>query len=153
MKNSKKGFTLIELLVVVAVIGILASVILIGLAGFRGRGRDARRLTDLSQLQTGLELFFNTCSKYPTVITGLISPGANPNCIGGPPSIGITRIPTDPSTGANYAYGINGAANRYTLGATLEESNSALKDDIDGPSNDVACGSAGPTDTIYCTTI
>ena len=52
--TGKKGFTLIELLVVIAVIGILASVILVGVASFRGKGRDARRVSDVRQLQNAL---------------------------------------------------------------------------------------------------
>ena len=62
----RKGFTLIELLVVVAVIGILASVILLGLSSVRGKGRDSRRISDLKNIQNGLELFFNACNKYPS---------------------------------------------------------------------------------------
>ena len=83
----KKGFTLIELLIVVTIIGLLASVILVGLQGFRSAGRDARRVADIRQVQAGLELYFNKCRYYP----GLPQP-ASP-C--GPP---VRLDPSDPAT-------------------------------------------------------
>ena len=47
IKDSNRGFTLMELLIVVAIIGLLASMILVGLSSFRTRGRDARRIFDV----------------------------------------------------------------------------------------------------------
>ncbi len=51
MKNTK-GFTLIELLVVIAIIGILSSVVLASLSTARAKSRDARRISDIGQMQT-----------------------------------------------------------------------------------------------------
>lgn len=63
LKN--KAFTLIELLVVVAIIGLLSSVVLASLNTARMKGRDARRIADLSQIRTALELFYNDNGYYP----------------------------------------------------------------------------------------
>lgn len=62
----KKGFTLIELLVVVAIIGILTSMALVALSDARQRARDARRVSDIRQIMTALELYYLDYSRYPT---------------------------------------------------------------------------------------
>lgn len=49
--RARGGFTLIELLVVVAIIGLLASVVFASLTTARARGRDARRVSDLREMQ------------------------------------------------------------------------------------------------------
>ncbi|MEK7995391.1 MAG: type II secretion system protein, partial [Planctomycetota bacterium] len=61
----KRGFTLIELLVVIAIIGMLSSVILASLNTARQKARDARRLSDMKQIQTALELYYDTNRAYP----------------------------------------------------------------------------------------
>ena len=67
MKNIKeKGFTLIELLVVIAIIGILAAVVLVSLNSARAKSRDAKRLADVRQIQTALEIFYNDNGSYPS---------------------------------------------------------------------------------------
>jgi len=64
MKN-KKGFTLIELLVVVAIMGLLSAMAIVSLNNARARARDARRLADVKQMQTALELYFLDTYAYP----------------------------------------------------------------------------------------
>ena len=68
-KKSQQGFTLIEILIVVAIIAILASVVLVGLGPTQAQGRDARRISDLREVQTGLELYYNKNGVYPTAST------------------------------------------------------------------------------------
>lgn len=139
MRN-KKGFTLIEVLIVVAIVGILASVVLVGLGPVQKRGRDARRISDLRQAQTGLELYYNKNGSYPassdwaTLTNTLKSAG-----------IGVSNIPKDPSAGKTYMYVSNGSS--YVVGATLEDgSNPILNEDIDSnPISGFSCG-----DPVYC---
>lgn len=64
--SESRGFTLIELLVVIAIIGILSSVVLASLNGARKKGRDARRKTDMKQLQVALEMYYDTNNAYPS---------------------------------------------------------------------------------------
>jgi len=64
--KSKKAFTLIELLVVIAIIGILTTIAVISLNNARAKARDAKRVADIKQVQTALELFFNDQGRYPT---------------------------------------------------------------------------------------
>jgi len=63
LKN--KGFTLIELLVVVAIIGLLSSVVLASLNTARTKGRDTKRISEIRQLQTALEFYYDKNGSYP----------------------------------------------------------------------------------------
>lgn len=67
-KNNKNsdGFTLIELLVVVAIIALLSSIALIALMSARQKSRDMKRLGDMAQMNTGLELYFTLNKGYPS---------------------------------------------------------------------------------------
>ncbi len=67
--RKQKGFTLIELLVVIAIIGLLSTLAVVALNNARMKARDARRVSDIKQIQTALELFYNDASGYPTNIT------------------------------------------------------------------------------------
>ena len=147
MFKNKKGFTLIELLVVVAIIGILASIILASLNSARKKGRDARRIADIKEIQLALELYFDAYRDYPTTLSSLA-----PNY--------IPVVPKDP-LGATYAYErCTGGGNIiYHLGASLEEStNPALSSDLDNPPSGCSGGwandnfpcIAGPGQGSYC---
>jgi len=57
-KRGQKGFTLIELLVVIAVIGMLASIVLVSLGPVRKKGRDARRMSDIRQINLAMEMCY-----------------------------------------------------------------------------------------------
>ena len=71
--RKKQGFTLIELLVVIAIIGLLSTLAVVALNNARQKARDAKRVSDIKQIQTALELYFNDASAYPTTITEPIS--------------------------------------------------------------------------------
>jgi len=79
MKRKKLGFTLIELLVVIAIIGLLSTLSIIALNQARARSRDARRLADVKQIQTALEMYYSDMGSYPALISmtgGNIATGA-----------------------------------------------------------------------------
>lgn len=67
IKNWQKprGFTLIELLVVISIIGILSTLAVVSLNDARGKARDAKRISDIKQVQTALELFLADRNGYP----------------------------------------------------------------------------------------
>lgn len=128
MKSYKRGFTLIELLVVIAIIGILASIVLASLDSARKKGRDARRIADVKQLQLALELYYDQNNQFPTALSTTTLVANN----------FISTIPTDPQSNLPYAYvGLLGSSSAscasYHLGAKLENTtNSALNTDTDG---------------------
>ncbi len=62
----REGFTLIELLVVIAIIGILASLILFSIQHVKAKARDAKRLSDMRQIQEALELYRGDHGRYPS---------------------------------------------------------------------------------------
>lgn len=64
MKN--RAFTLIELLIVISVIGILSAIIIASLNNARARARDAKRMVDLKNIQTALEMYYMEHGKYPS---------------------------------------------------------------------------------------
>ena len=75
MKKNKKGFTLIELLVVIAIIGILATIVLVSLNTARQKARDARRISDLRQVQLALQMYYDSNSAYPSALVDLVTSG------------------------------------------------------------------------------
>jgi prepilin-type N-terminal cleavage/methylation domain-containing protein len=122
----KKGFTLIELLVVMSIIALLTSVILTSLSGVRSKARDTRRLGDVRQVATALELYRTTNGTYPIVTswrgycTGFNSSGTytTSGATGYIPNLAPNYIPTlpvdprYPTTGC-YLYQSNSAGTEY----------------------------------------
>lgn len=117
MTINKKGFTLIELLVVIAIIGILSSVVLASLNTAREKSRDARRVSDMRQLQLALELYFDENRTYPVAAEGLVSATLTALATDGH----IAVLPSDPlGVAPNQDYMYEGAATDYCLGTQIE---------------------------------
>ena len=103
LKQNQKGFTLIELLVVIAIIGLLASVVLLALNSARQKSRDAKRLADVRQIATALELYYDAAvggsNGYPG--TAGFTAGIAPGYMGAVPTF---PTPADGCNTASYAY-------------------------------------------------
>ncbi len=61
---NKKGFTLIELMVVIAVIGILASVVMVAYPRAQSRAKDGVVMADADQLRTAAEITKDEVGDY-----------------------------------------------------------------------------------------
>ena len=125
---NKKGFTLIELLVVIAIIGLLSTLAVVALGSARTKARNAKRVADLRQVATALELYFTDSNQYPAVSPGQALGAGNYACLGtaGFGAVGcagahIDNIPDDPVAAQAYTYTASGTApTSYTVDATLE---------------------------------
>lgn len=152
MRNKKQsGFTLIELLVVIAIIGVLAATALVAMNSARVKARDAKRLTDVRQIMTALELYYDTNGSYPNMIayhypassqdvnwTGAFQTALSPY---------IAKLPVDPS-GLLYAYSATNSGRSYGI-MVHQENNSALVNNDGGYFNSTTTYyEAGPSPAI-----
>ncbi|MFC1788188.1 type II secretion system protein [Patescibacteria group bacterium] len=65
MESQQKGFTLIELLVVIAIIALVGTLAAVAVNSARSKQRDATRLSNIRQMQSALEDYFNESNAYP----------------------------------------------------------------------------------------
>lgn len=115
------GFTLVELMIAVAMIAIIASAaitFLDPLAQIR-RANDARRKSDLSQIQKALELYYQDYERYPNELNSRIVSNGSTIDWGQPWSPYMARVPKDP-TGGVYVYKAGSNNQSYMLYAWLE---------------------------------
>ncbi len=139
---STYGFTLVELLVTISIIVLLTGIIMTNITSSRSKSRDAKRISDVGQIQLALELYFDRCHQYPTPSSGgalvEISDTFLTKGEGCPAGVTfgsfISHVPTPP-TGANqtaYAYQVNNNATptNYVLQAILENYNEVVKDSL-----------------------
>ncbi len=138
-----KGFTLIELLVVIAIIGVLNAVVTAQFSQAKAKSRDAKRVSDIAQLQLIFESYYDRCGEYPvfngTAPAVTLNSGSSVAINNGCPTgvtLGsfITRMPQPPSAGESYTYVINPipAPTDYHLSAVLETTQgTAFNDDAD----------------------
>ena len=89
LSSAGAGFTLIELLVVIAIIGLLSTLAVVALNNARMKSRDAKRVSDIKQIQTALELYYNDANSYPA--TG------NPPVISYAGTSYMASVPTNPA--------------------------------------------------------
>jgi prepilin-type N-terminal cleavage/methylation domain-containing protein len=120
-EDRTRGFSIIELLVSIAIIGILATIVLASTKKARQNGRDARRRSDLKQLQIAITAYYDTNSAYPSTGGAWYSsetgdavsnnggnwiPGLAPKYIDALPRdpLGVTSIPSCSGWKAAYLY-------------------------------------------------
>lgn len=75
--KKSSGFTLIELIIVIAILGILAAVVLAAMNPLEqlARGRDAGRISAVSQLGRVAQAYVTNNNNIPFVVSGATNPG------------------------------------------------------------------------------
>lgn len=67
MKNRRNAFTLIEILIVIVILGVLSTISVLALSGYRSKARDTQRLSDVRQIQFALDRYASdNGGKFPT---------------------------------------------------------------------------------------
>ena len=135
MKKAK-GFTLIELLVVIAIVGLLSTLAVVALNNARQKSRDAKRVSDIKQLSTALELFFADNNGYPIVAAPAITLGVTATKCFDEDGFGLTcdtggttymgLVPTAPTPPATNAYTYISDGSTYSMTFSLEGATGGL---------------------------
>lgn len=114
-------------MVVIAIIALLTGIIMTNLSQSRGKARDAKRISDIGQLQLTMALFFDRCKQYPATL----ALSANNGCPSGITLQSyISSIPNPPA-GTTYDYAVDTTTHtNYVLHTKLENTNEVLKDGI-----------------------
>lgn len=139
-KLQNKGFSLIELMVSIAIVAILTALIIVNIASSRAKARDAKRISDIAQIQLALEQYFTKNGQYPNVdqYNNIIFTSY------------ISVKPKDPLTNstADYVYAPDSGNNYYDylLRIKLEK---AISDGLSGPRLGYDCGQVD-NDFYYC---
>lgn len=96
-RKNTMGFTLLELLVVIAIIGIISSATVVNLNQAKAKARDARRLSDITQLRKALEIYYYTVGEYPNAVDDPNTPNDD-RCYGLVASALCTSLSATPQT-------------------------------------------------------
>ena len=123
-KNQKftTGFTLIELLIVIAIIGLLASIVMVSMTSVKKKAKDSRIQAELRQISTAMEMVYSDNDAYPTAGTNLF-PATNATLLKYLPV-----APKNPATNAYYLWIANtgaGQNQQYCAWAVLTNETNA----------------------------
>ena len=145
----RRAFTLIELLVVIAIIGVLATISVVALSNARSKSRDAKRVADIHQIQTALEMYYNDKGRYP--LTAEFATGSLVASSTNGTSTYMAVIPTAPTppdsncalTDNSYSY-ISMIGSTYTLTFCVGGQTGSVKGGVNTASPmGIAYGGAG----------
>ena len=135
-RRRSSGFTLIELMVVMAILGLLATVVVVNILPSQDKAMREKARTDVALIEQALEMFRLDMARYPTTEEGLEALRDAPPGLADPARYRsggyLKRLPDDP-WGNPYQYaapGLNGAVDVYSLGADGREGGEGADADI-----------------------
>jgi len=158
--KKNKGFTLIELLVVIAIIGLLSTLAVVALNSARAKARDAKRVADVKQVQTALELYYNDANGYPGIIGGGASHvlgidttnclyslgaadrgfGATAKCKTAGATVYMGLVPEAPNPPADDTYSYSAAVESGVCGSGQDCSTYSIEFNLEGGAGSLKAG-------------
>lgn len=133
LRFSEQGFTLLEIMVVVVIIGLLAAIVAPRFIGQIDTAATNVAKTDVSLIETALNLYRLDNFRYPSTTEGLQALVTNPGEASAPNwHQHLPRIPLDP-WGRPYRYtqpGQHGDFDVFTYGADGQEGGEGINADI-----------------------
>lgn len=110
-------------MVVIVILGILAALISGNFINSLKKGRDAKRKSDLENVQKSLEIYYEDKKAYPTFFTSSSDRLCESALCTGE-KVYMQRVPTDPTDNPAYFFEINDQT--YRIYACLENSDQIL---------------------------
>ena len=131
--TSQQGFTLIEVMIVVAILGVLATLVVINVGGQTDKANITASKSDLQAISQALDLFKLDNFRYPTTDQGLDALVEKPDNARSWPEGGyLKKSPKDPWQNP-YVYispGVDGPYDLYSMGADGAEGGEGPAADI-----------------------
>lgn len=126
-----KKFKWAEIIIILALASALGFVLVTNILDDSAKDRDAARLSDINQIRTALNEYFDRVGHFPTCLY------KKTDCISLEGSVEMRTVPVDPFTSIPYAYasiGIGTDCRSFHLGTSLERTESqALLTGSDAP--------------------
>jgi prepilin-type N-terminal cleavage/methylation domain-containing protein len=156
-KTSLRGFTLIELLVVIAIIGLLSTAIMGPVQTGLKKGRDTRKISDITQIQGALLQYAgDNNGKYPQYLSDSTSQyvlaSTTPTYMGLDDKMDMTKSAARDRFMYVVYSDVSGNIIAYHLGVSLENQNASLQSDADCGMLSSAAATAIPSATPPITT-
>ncbi len=114
--RDRRGFTIVEIMAVVIIIGILAALVIPQLAGQTDVARVKMTKAQISEIETGLNLFKLEAGRYPTTAEGLGALVTKPGNFSGtwPKDGYMAKTPKD-AWNRDFAYVSPGKSGAYDI--------------------------------------
>ncbi len=130
-QNPAKGMTLLEIMIVIAILGLIASVVVVGVMNYFDRAKVSTTRLKIHSIQEALDMYRSQEDDYPSQSEGLRALTSPPN--GGPSYLKEKGVPKD-AWGQEFLY-FNPARN--TNGGNGVEVISKGPDKQEGTADDI----------------